>query len=69
MLMEKLAFIVQKEFLCSEMYNAAYIEQLVLGDYHIKEVQSHHKYLSIPETKRTEAIVEVRKKAKKFSGN
>jgi len=51
------------------MYNAAYIEQLVLGDYHIKEVQSHHKYLSIPKTKRTEAIVEVRKKAKKFSGN
>ena len=69
MLMEKLAFIVQKEFLCSEMYNAAYIEQLVLGDYHVKEPNSHHTYMSLPATQRAEAISEIKKKSKKFSGN
>jgi len=69
MLMEKLAFIVQKEFLCSEMYNAAYIEQLVLGDYHVKEPNTHHTYMSISETKRAEVVAEIKKKSKKLSGN
>jgi hypothetical protein len=45
--MEKLALIAQKEFLCPETYTAAYIEQLILGNYHIKEENAHHKYTSM----------------------
>lgn len=44
---EKLAHICQKEFLCDDNYNGAYLEQLVLGNYHVKEDTAHHKMSSV----------------------
>lgn len=69
-LLDKLALIVQREFLCEETYTGAYLEQLVMGDYHEKEETAHHKLRSIMTPyQREEACQQIRAKVKKLSGN
>lgn len=68
--MEKLSYIAQKEFLCEDSYNSAYLEQLILGNYHVKDEIAHHKLSSVMTLyQREEANALIRQKVKKLSGN
>ena len=66
----KLADICQREFLCKSMYNATYIDNMILGNYHVKEIKAHVKLnnISDPIHKRHAKTI-VQDKVQKMTGN
>lgn len=66
----KLADICQKEFLCDSFYQPPYIDQLILGNYHVRDVKAHIKMSNITGMwYRKEAIKIIQEKTSTYTGN
>ncbi len=66
----KLTDICQKEFLCDNSYSPAYIDGLILGNYHVKEAKAHVKLMNISDKSYKKAAVRIiQDKVKQYTGN
>lgn len=66
----KLVDICQKEFLCGSLYSPIYIDNLILGNYHVREAKAHVKMTNITSmiAKRLASDL-VQQKVKSLTGN
>lgn len=70
LLLEQLSKVVQKEYLCPASYTPAYLDSIILGNYHNKVPNAHVTYMSISNEKNTlEAKKAIRESCKRYSGN
>lgn len=66
----KLSDICLKEFLCDGLYTPAYIDSLILGDYHTREAKAHVKLCNITfPIRKKHAIKMIQEKVKTYTGN
>jgi hypothetical protein len=68
--MTKLSDICIREFLCNKQYSPAYIDQLVLGNYHIREARAMIKLTNMTNPRlKNHAVRLIQEKCKMFTGN